>query len=462
MSEVAKKGEEEFKPFTRYCKYLLLDHVATGGMAKIFRARMIDKEIAKIVCIKRMLSEFTDNKEFEQMFLNEIKLACNLVHPNIAQTYDYGKVDNQLFIAMEYIDGRDVKDFVNRFRQRGYIFPINLALHVISQACQGLFYAHNYINPLTGQSANIVHRDISPSNILINFHGDVKIIDFGVAKADSNAEKTVAGVVKGKFSYLAPEYLESNTVLDHRYDIFSLGIVLWELLCGRKLFSGDDPNNPFSILAKIQKCEVAVPSSINAKVLPELDEIVMKALAKNPEDRYDNMDQFSRAIDKYLHSRYPNFSPTDVKFIAAKLYKEEMDADRKKLLEFGKIDISKYVNQSSNDSSSGSGIATGDSNGLRREAIFDLDIDNNSVAEDGRTLSDYFKTDVIRIHPEMNNNNNNSNGATVVGKTMMRSRPVAAKVEKRKKGIDLKLIGSIILLIIAIYMFYNTIVLEGP
>ncbi|MBP9674122.1 MAG: serine/threonine protein kinase [Bacteriovoracaceae bacterium] len=333
----------ELKKFGRY---LILDHLVDGGMAKICRARFISEQADKIVAIKMIQPQYSRNTNFKTMFLNEIKVTFGLIHPNIAQTYDYGDLQGQLFTTMEYVDGANLKQFLVRLKETNFSFPIELSVYVISQVCQGLFYAHNFSDKLTGKAIHIIHRDISPHNIMINYDGAVKIIDFGIAKAETNSEVTQAGTIKGKLSYLAPEYLEGMT-LDPRYDQFGVGATLWELLCGTKLFSA---TNDLAVLKLIQKCHVPAPSTINPKIPKELDEIVLKSLSKNRDDRFADMEQMSRALVKFLYANYPNFNSSDLAYFSKKLFKEDIEKDQIKMREFGKINMTPYLTQYKNES----------------------------------------------------------------------------------------------------------------
>jgi serine/threonine protein kinase len=323
----------------RFGKYLLLDHLVNGGMARICRARFLGEQADKIVAIKMVQSKYSSNKAFQSMFMDEIKVTFGLQHPNIAQTYDYGCDEGQLYTAMEYVDGKNLKQFLDKLRDRKFVFPVEISVHIISQVCQGLHYAHMHTDKLSGKKANIIHRDISPHNIMITYDGAVKIIDFGIAKAESNSDATQAGTIKGKLSYLAPEYLE-GIELDPRYDQFAIGITLWELLCSRKLFKA---SNDLAVLKKIQECKVPAPSSINPNIPQELDHIVLKALSKDRNLRYDNLDQLNRALVKFLYSHYSDFNATDLAYFANELFKDEIQSDRKKMYEYGKIDISAFI-----------------------------------------------------------------------------------------------------------------------
>lgn len=346
----------------RFGRYLILDHLVDGGMAKICRARFLGEQADKIVAIKMVQPQFSKDESFKTMFIDEIKVTFALLHPNIVQTYDYGLHKGQLFVAMEYCDGQNLKEYLDKLRARKFVFPVEISTYIITQVCQGLNYAHTLTDKLTGKKSSIIHRDISPHNIMLTFDGAVKVIDFGIAKSDSNSESTQAGTIKGKLSYLAPEYLE-GLELDPRYDMFAVGITLWEMLCSRKLFKAA---NDLAVLKKIQECNVPAPSSINPNVPKALDEIVLKALAKDRNQRYENLDQLNRALMKFLYSNYPDFNATDLSYFAKELFKEEIEKDREKLFEFGKIDLKPYLKDLKKEKEEGTNQKDSSSEGLSR------------------------------------------------------------------------------------------------
>lgn len=323
----------------RFGRYLILDHLVDGGMAKICRARFLGEQADKVVAIKMVQPQYSKDESFKTMFMDEIKLTFGLIHPNIIQTYDYGVHNKQLFVAMEYCDGRNLKEYLDKLKERKFVFPVEISVYIITQVCQGLHYAHTYTDKLTGKPANIIHRDISPHNIMLTYDGAIKVIDFGIAKADSNSEATQAGTIKGKLSYLAPEYLEGEE-LNATYDEFAVGITLWEMLCSRKLFKA---SNDLAVLKKIQECKIPAPSSINPNVPKELDEIVLKALHKDRTKRFEDLDKLNRALMKFLYANYPDFNATDLSYFAKELFKEEIKKDREKMFEFGKIDLTPYL-----------------------------------------------------------------------------------------------------------------------
>ncbi len=318
MGEVLKK----------FGRYFLLDQIAQGGMAEIYRARFATIDNAgRLLVIKRIQSGFGANAEFISMFKSEIKVTMGFNHPNIVQVYDFGEEQSQPYIAMELVDGKNLRQFIQRFNEHKTTFPVELAAYIIEQAASGLHYAHSFRDKITGESLNIVHRDISPQNILISFEGTVKVIDFGIAKATTNSEATRAGVIKGKPSYLSPEQITGEQ-LDGRCDIFALGTVLWELLTGKKLFQGE---NDLAVLKLIESCSTYVkpPSVLNPQVPKELDYIVLKALAKHRDKRYQTADELQRALHKFIYSFNPDFNPADLSYLAKDLFKAEIVEDRK-------------------------------------------------------------------------------------------------------------------------------------
>ena len=314
----------------KFGKYFLLDRLAQGGMAEIFRARLASVDGAgRIIVIKRIQAGFGSNSEFLQMFKSEIKVTMGFNHPNIAQLYDFGEEESQPYIAMELVDGKNLRQFMNRFNELKQTLPIELAIFIAEQAASGLHYAHTFKNKISGDPFHIVHRDISPQNILISYEGNVKVIDFGIAKATTNIEATRAGVIKGKPSYLSPEQIGGDE-LDGRSDIFALGAVLWEILTGRKLFSGE---NDLAVLKKIESCDTYTkpPSTINPKIPKELDYIILKCLSKNPENRYQSAEELQRSLHKGLYNYMGDFNPSDLGYYAKDLFKNEIVEDRKRI-----------------------------------------------------------------------------------------------------------------------------------
>jgi serine/threonine-protein kinase len=329
------------KKFERFGKYLILDHLVDGGMAKICRARHLGEQANKMVVVKMVQPQFSNDEAFARMFQDELNITFGMLHPNIMQVYDYGKTNGQLYTAMEYIHGANLKQYLDRLKEKKVVFPVEISCFIISQVCLGLHYAHTYTDKLTGKPYNIVHRDISPHNIMLTYDGAVKVIDFGIAKATTNSEATQAGTIKGKLSYLAPEYLD-GLELDARYDEFAVGITLWEMLCSRKLFQA---NNDLAVLKQIQACKITPPSEINPSVPKELDAIVMKALSKDRAHRYENLDQMNRALVRFLYSTYPEFNASDLNSFAEDLFQNEITKDQAKFVEYGSVDTQIYIDE---------------------------------------------------------------------------------------------------------------------
>jgi len=336
---------------SRIGRYLILDNLNQGGMGKINLSLMLGNDANKVVIIKRIKQEFFGNEMYENMFLDEIKVTIDFNHPGITQVLDYGRTEGQLYLVIEYVEGKNLSDFLKKLQNRNLVLPLEISVYIISTICQALYYAHNFTNKLTGQPAKIIHRDVSPENIMITYSGTVKLIDFGIVKSKFNTENSSPAAIKGKLSYIAPEYL-MDTPLDHRYDMYSTGIVLWELICNRKLFEMDEDQNKFSILEKIVEGKIPVPSAINPNIPDDLDQIVLKMLKTDPNDRYTDMDAVNRELTNFLHRRFPGFNPTDLRKYAIKLFSVEKEQEEKKLLQVGKMDFSPYLEEIQNEKTS--------------------------------------------------------------------------------------------------------------
>lgn len=279
----------------RFGKYLLIGEVATGGMAEIFLAVNKGPEgFLKVVVIKRVLQHLTRNPEFVEMFINEARVAARLEHPNIVRTYEFGQVDGQYFTAMEYLPGEDLCKVHNKLSISKQLMPPALAAGIALQLCNGLQFAHG-LTDLDGRPLRLVHRDINPANIIVTYGGEVKIIDFGVAKSDSNA-RTTTGTIKGKIAYMPPEQLLGHAV-DQRADVFSAGVVLWELLTGRPLFVRE---HEAATLHAVMNAPIISPDLIRTSVPTALAGIAMRALSRAPEDRYATAEQMAVALENAM------------------------------------------------------------------------------------------------------------------------------------------------------------------
>ena len=286
----------------RFGPYQLIDRVAIGGMAEVFKAKREGVEgFEKIVAVKRILPHLSENKEFLDMFVDEAKMVAGLAHPNIVQIFDLGRIDKSYYIAMEYVHGRDLRTIMRRAREKGLRMPLDLSLRVVGQVCAALEYAHRKKDE-RGRPMEIVHRDVSPQNILISFEGDVKLVDFGIAKAATKASNTDRGALRGKLLYMSPEQAWGRPI-DRRSDVFSLGIVLYETVTETKPFVG--AGTEVSILELVRQCVITPAREINPRVPEALDRVIMQALAREPDDRYQDAGQMQRGLERFLRERPP-------------------------------------------------------------------------------------------------------------------------------------------------------------
>jgi serine/threonine protein kinase len=330
-------------------RYKVLEKVAAGGMAEVYRAESAGLEgFKKIVAIKRVLPHLSEKKQFIGMFLDEARVSAHLSHSNCVQVFDIGVGDNTYFIVMEYVDGSDLKGVIEYRRKLNQPFPVEEACLICVKICEGLAYAHE-LTDSKGESLHIVHRDMSPPNVLITRHGEVKIVDFGLAKANSQLERSEPGIIKGKFSYLSPEAAKGGTV-DGRTDIFAVGIILWELLAGRRLFMGE---SDLETVRMVQSARVPSIREINRGVSPELERVLMKALTEDPADRYQRARDFGRALNQLLFTMGRSVSSFEIAELVEPIRRErEQKRQRQKrqsiigtlideaMLEFTSIDSS--------------------------------------------------------------------------------------------------------------------------
>jgi serine/threonine protein kinase len=294
-------------------KYRVIRHIATGGMAEVFLGESSSVQgFVKKVAIKRVLPHLAQNQKFIQMFLDEARLSARLDHANIVSVFDIGATNNTYFLVMEFVDGVNLKEIAENVRRRGGSFEPKQACYVGVEVCRGLSYAHELVDE-HGACLGIVHRDISPPNIMITKRGEIKVADFGLAKAGIQVEKTEPGVVKGKFSYLAPEVANGEPA-DVRSDIFSLGVVLWEMLAGRRLFLGE---TDYKTVKLVQRANIPRLSPLNQYVDEAIEEILFKALAKDPAHRYQTAREFGDSLAGYLFNKGLKFTAFDMaKFLA--------------------------------------------------------------------------------------------------------------------------------------------------
>jgi serine/threonine protein kinase len=305
-------------------RYKVLEKIASGGMAEVFRAESAGLEgFKKTVAIKRVLPHLSEKKQFIGMFLDEARVSAQLSHSNCVQVFDIGVGDNTYFIVMEYVDGADLKGLIEHRKKTGAPFPVEEACLICVRICEGLSYAHE-LTDNNGESLHIVHRDMSPPNVLITRFGEVKIVDFGLAKANSQLEKSEPGIIKGKFSYLSPEAAQGLPV-DAKTDIFAVGIILWELLAGRRLFMGE---TDLETVRMVQQAKVPSIRQLNPNVSAELERVMMKALAGDPAARYQKARDFGRDLNNMLFHMGRAVSSFDIAQLVEPIRLERQDKKR--------------------------------------------------------------------------------------------------------------------------------------
>ncbi len=318
----------------QFGKYILLEKLATGGMAEVYLAKSTGANgVNKILAIKRILPQFSENREFIDMFKEEAKIAVNLNHGNVVSIFDFGVEKKQFFLVMEHVEGKNLRQIINELKRISVSFTIEQVVYMIKEVASGLDHAHRCIDGSTGRPLNITHRDMSPQNIMLSFDGEVKIIDFGIAKAETQLEVTKAGTLKGKFGYMSPEQAEGQAV-DLRTDIFSLGIVIWELLANDRLFTA---SSEAAILRKIRDCQIPSIRKINPSIPPELERIVNKALQKDKNLRYQTSAAMHRDLNRFLNTQYPEFTPNDFSVFIKNTFATAYQEQKRKLIEFSKV-----------------------------------------------------------------------------------------------------------------------------
>ena len=317
-------------------RYFLLDRIAIGGMAEIYRAKTFDSAgIEHMVAIKRVLRHLAEDDDFLQMLVDEAKIAIHLDHPNIAKVFEFVRVGDDYFIAMEFIDGRDVRSILESVRDReGWLAPEHCA-YTIMRILEGLHHAHEKCDG-AGAPLNIVHRDISPSNILVSYDGQIKLCDFGIAKASLSRIQTRAGVIKGKVKYMSPEQAMGRK-LDGRSDVFSAGSVLYEMLTKQPPFQSE---NEMELIFRVRDAKYVKPSRINPRIPPDLEQILRRAMARSRGSRFNNAAEFAAGLRSFITQRAPAYSPGRLGRVLRKLFAEEIDKDLRLLEEFvvGKAD----------------------------------------------------------------------------------------------------------------------------
>lgn len=295
-------GSRQFGP------YQLIERIGGGGMADIFLAKTggiagFEKHLA----LKMIRENHSDDPAFVEMLVNEAKIAVRLSHSNIVQVFDLGRIDDRYYLAMEFVDGLDLHALLVETSEAGKFIPFETVAFIIQETCAGLFYAHERDDE-TGEPLRIVHRDVSPHNVLLSYTGDVKVTDFGIAKANVQREDTQLGVLKGKFSYMSPEQARGEP-LDARSDLFSLGIVLYEMLTGQMLFRETEP---LLVLNQVRAADIAPPSRIRREIPQPLEDVVMKALSRDRRDRFEHAEEMRRELVSFLSRYAPGYSSREL------------------------------------------------------------------------------------------------------------------------------------------------------
>ena len=286
-------------PSVAFGPYRLVESLGAGGMAQVFRAVSSGPEgCTRQLVVKRILPELSDNPDFVRLLADEARLSALLHHRGIVQVYELGIADGEHYLAMEFVEGRDRSSLLNQLIRSRRVLPAPLACYLVHEVAAALGYAHALTDP-EGRALEIIHRDVSPSNIMVGETGVVKLLDFGIAKAASGIrnEKTRTGVVKGKVSYMSPEQADARGI-DRRSDIFSLGIVFWECLTARRLFGGTDD---LHTLRLVREAVIEPPSTVAGAIDPRVEAVVMRMLAARREDRYDACEEICAALAPVIH-----------------------------------------------------------------------------------------------------------------------------------------------------------------
>jgi serine/threonine protein kinase len=311
----------------RFGPYVLLKPLARGGMGALYLALSGPQDSAKLCVIKTILPHLAD-KEYLQRFRDEAKVVVQLSHGNLVPVFDSGQVSGEIYLAMDFVDGRDLRQTWNRCAKKGIAFPIDVAAHIVKELARGLYYAHNF------GDIKLVHRDVSPPNVLLSYSGEVRLTDFGLASSTLKIEKTAPGIIYGKVSYMSPEQARGEPI-DGRTDLYASGIILWELLTGRQLFpSGRNAGAPKDqgtseeLLRRVRNPELVAPSLRAGRVPAELDRIALKALAPDLKERYASCEDLRHDLAKFVALTSPATDSTRVAKFLAELYQEDMAAER--------------------------------------------------------------------------------------------------------------------------------------
>jgi serine/threonine protein kinase len=352
-----------FKP-RKFGKYLIVDKIAAGGLAELFTSRVSSAQgFEKLIAIKTILPHLAQENELISCFIDEAKLAALLNHQNIVQIYDFGEIDGTFYIAMQYLFGKDLRRVLDRSKEKNLQIDLGYSLYITSLICSGLDYAHN-LRDLQGTQLKLIHRDITPQNIIITYDGDVKIIDFGIAKAAARSTLTQIGTIKGKVAHMSPEQA-SGQAIDHRSDIFSTGIILYELITGQKMFTGDT----MEILAKVRDCKYELAESIKPDFPKKVYSIIHRALAKDPDKRYQSCGEMQKDLEDCIHELTIWPTSRGLSKIMNTIYEKEITIEENVMRQTASINISNVPAQ-------GTEI---DYQGTAGEIVFENDVYENTT-----------------------------------------------------------------------------------
>lgn len=306
-------------------KYSLINIVAKGGMAELYLAHNhMSGDFKKLVAIKKILPHFSGDQEFLSLFKNEAKVLLKMEHKNIVTTIDFGTHEGQLYLVMEYIRGKNIQDLYLHLLRRREKLPLPIALLIAREIAQGLQYIHEFHDYSTNERFNIVHRDISPNNIMLSYSGQVKIVDFGIARSENQIELIQPGTIQGKYGYMSPEQALGHE-LDQRTDIFSLGIILWEMIANKKLIGGNPELFPPNKYANFKTPSF---SEYKLKIPFQIERIVKKALEPLIQHRYQNITDMLKDLNLVINFLYPEISDRDLSAYLTKLFANDISYDQ--------------------------------------------------------------------------------------------------------------------------------------
>src|SRR6185436_13424824 len=326
---LAAKRQRDMNEFPRrFGPYVLLKPLARGGMGALYLALSGPEDSAKLCVIKTVLPHLAD-KEYLQRFRDEAKVVVRLSHGNLVPVFDSGQVAGEIYLAMDFVEGKDLRATWNRCAKKGIAFPVDVAAHIVKELARGLNYAHGF------GDIKLVHRDVSPPNVLLSYSGEVRLTDFGLASSTLKLEKTAPGIIYGKVSYMSPEQARGEK-LDGRTDLYASGIILWELLTGRQLFPSSKPpgapkdgHTSEEILRRVRNPEIVPPSKRASRVPPELDRITLKALAPDLKDRYTRCEELRHDLATFLAQTSPATDTARLANFLHDLYSEDISAEQR-------------------------------------------------------------------------------------------------------------------------------------